>query len=166
MDLKLGWSLWYALSCCGSLSSGVWLFVQIVLIILCGRPFLRHLCVGSSNSHSVSWQADVDSVQSIVGRHQREKLKKKLESIALLHEIFNNIYEHKVVAIAARTMAIWRHRNLLLKLLLFRQSSPTNTVGLFPHRPIVSPAVTFGSSTHPEAVLNSSQTTKFYWQRV
>ena len=51
-------------------------FVQIVLIILCGRPFLRHLCVGSSNSHSVSWQADVDSVQSIVGRHQREKLKK------------------------------------------------------------------------------------------
>ena len=64
--------------------------------------------MGSSNSHSVSWQADVDSVQSIVGRHQREKLnKKKLESIALLHEIFNNIYEHKVVAIAAvRTMAI------------------------------------------------------------
>lgn len=62
--------------------------------------------MGSSNSHSVSWQADVDSVQSIVGRHQREKFKKKLESIALLHEIFNNIYEHKVVAIAAPTMAI------------------------------------------------------------
>ena len=63
--------------------------------------------MGSSNSHSVSWQADVDSVQSIVGRHQREKLKKKkLESIDLLHEIFNNIYEHKVVvAIAAPTMA-------------------------------------------------------------
>jgi len=44
--------------------------------------------------------------QSIVGRHQREKFLKKVESIALLHEIFNNIYEHKVVAIAARTMAI------------------------------------------------------------
>ena len=40
--------------------------------------FLRHFCVGSSNSHSVSWQADVDSVQSIVGRHQREKFKKKV----------------------------------------------------------------------------------------